>query len=350
MDDVARLPAKDRADIFTAAAAERRIRPAILEKDFWVCWVLKRLFTLKDPPAGLLFKGGTSLSKAYNAIQRFSEDVDLSFDRAALGFAGAADPSQAPSRKKRDAALDSLSQAVRDLVRDDYLTQLKDEFAQALGSEEGEAWVLGIAKDAEDGQTLLFDYPKHEQKRNAFDYITDTVRLEFGARSAHWPTVERSVTPYAAETHARFFKNPACVVKVLAGERTFWEKATILHMWHHIKKDRTLPSRQSRHYYDLVILSEHEIGRNALADPSMLETVAQHKAVFFHAGWAHYHTARPGSLRLVPKPERLGELAKDYKRMRAEMFFDVPPDFDTLVNKLREIENAINGGAAPTYP
>ena len=86
MDDVARLPAADRADLFVATGTGRGLTSEMIEKDFWVCWALKRLFTLSEPPAKLLFKGGTSLSKAFEIIERFSEDVDLSFNRAGLGF------------------------------------------------------------------------------------------------------------------------------------------------------------------------------------------------------------------------------------------------------------------------
>src|ERR1700693_239788 len=111
MDDVARFPANDRADLFTAVASQRGLTAVIIEKDFWVCWSLKRLFTLPNPPAGLIFKGGTSLSKVFNAIERFSEDVDLSFDRAGLGFGGENDPLRAPSGKKvrqwREALVDT---------------------------------------------------------------------------------------------------------------------------------------------------------------------------------------------------------------------------------------------------
>jgi predicted nucleotidyltransferase component of viral defense system len=90
MDNIARLPATDRMDLFSATARRRSLTPEIIEKDFWVCWTLKRVFTLPDPPAGLLFKGGTSLSKVFGIIDRFLEDVDLSFNRAELGFGGEA--------------------------------------------------------------------------------------------------------------------------------------------------------------------------------------------------------------------------------------------------------------------
>src|SRR5205823_9226493 len=111
MDDVARLPITDRMDLFLATARQRGLTAEIIEKDFWVCWTLKRLFTLPDPPAGLIFKGGTSLSKAYGAIERFSEDVDISFQRADLGFGGENDPAAARSGKQRAQRLDDLAAA-----------------------------------------------------------------------------------------------------------------------------------------------------------------------------------------------------------------------------------------------
>jgi hypothetical protein len=95
------MAATDRADLFTTAASRRRLTPEIIEKDFWVCWTLRRLFTMRNLPAGLLFKGGTSLSKVHKAIERFSEDADLSFDRAGLGFGGQNDPLRASSGKKK---------------------------------------------------------------------------------------------------------------------------------------------------------------------------------------------------------------------------------------------------------
>lgn len=107
MDDIARLPMSDRADLFAAAARQRGLTSAIIEKDFWVCWTLKRVFTLPDPPAELLFKGGTSLSKVFGVIERFSEDVDLSFDRAGLGFGGASDPLNATTGKRRKHGLEA---------------------------------------------------------------------------------------------------------------------------------------------------------------------------------------------------------------------------------------------------
>ncbi len=343
MDDVARLPASDRTDLFAATAARRRLNTEIIEKDFWVCWTLKRLFTLPDPPAGLLFKGGTSLSKVFGVIERFSEDVDLSFDRAGLGFGGESDPLNAATGKQRKHGLEALTETCRRVIRERLLPQLTGVFGDALGEPPSTAWGMELAGDDPDGQTLLFRYSTGNRHRPADEpaYIQPVVRLEIGARSDHWPAVEATVTPYAAADFPDVFKEPGCQVHALAAERTFWEKATVLHMWHHAPADKKFRDRQSRHYYDVVRLYEHELGKAAVKDTDLLLKVARHKEVFFPAAWARYADAKPGTLRIVPPDARLPELEQDYRKMQ-EMIFGEPPTFERLLEVLREIEQAIN--------
>jgi hypothetical protein len=344
MDDVARLPVADRADLFAAAAARRGLTAQILEKDFWVCWALKRLFTLPDPPAGLLFKGGTSLSKVFGVIERFSEDVDLSFDRAGLGFGGASDPLNAATRKRRKYSLEALTARCQRVIRERFLPQLAAAFGTALSEPSPVSWALELAEDDPDRQTLLFRYPGGRSRRaDEPAYIRPVVRLEMGARSDHWPAIEAMVTSYAAAEFPGAFKEAGCKVKVLAAERTFWEKATVLHMWHHAPADRRFRDRQSRHYYDVVRLYQHELGKAAVKDMELLLKVARHKEVFFPAAWARYADAKPGTLRLVPPDARLPELEQDYRKMR-EMVFGEPPAFEELLEVLREIEGHVNGG------
>lgn len=344
MDEVARLPPTDRADLFVATAGRRGLSAAIIEKDFWVCWTLKRVFSLAGPPAGLLFKGGTSLSKVFRVIDRFSEDVDLSFDRAGLGFGGDSDPLNAPTGKRRKSGLEALGETCRRVVRERLLPQLAHALGEALGGLAPGTWQLELADDDPDGQTLLFHYPAGMEPRSADEpaYIRPLVRLEIGARSDHWPAVEANVTSYAAAEFPGAFREPGCRVRVLAAERTFWEKATVLHMWHHAPADKKFRDRQSRHYYDVVRLYEHELGKAAIRDTELLLQVARHKAVFFPASWARYADARPGTLRLVPPDARLPELEQDYRKMR-EMIFGEPPSFEQLVEILREIERQVNG-------
>jgi hypothetical protein len=345
MDDVARLAVQDRADLFGAAAAHRgNMRAEMVEKDFWVCWALKRLFTLDAPPAGLLFKGGTSLSKAYGAIARFSEDVDLSFDRAALGFGGEKDPGAAPSQKQTRKRLEELATACRTMIHKRFLPQLAETFAKFLGAAPSpDTWQIDPDPDDPDGQTLLFHYPagltRGEQR--AAPYIRPVVRLEMGARGDQWPAEQKTIVPYAAETVPRPFKDPRCTVRVLAAERTFWEKATVLHACCHCPEGKPLKERQSRHFYDVVRLYETGIGKKALADLDLLRKVAAHQAIFFRSSWSRYEEAVPGTLRLVLPAFRKKELEEDYRKM-AEMIFGEPPALDRVLAVLEEIERAVN--------
>jgi len=343
MDDVARLPPADRADLFSATAGRRGLRQEISEKDFWVCWSLKRLFTLPNPPAGLIFKGGTSLSKVFNAIERFSEDVDLSFNRADLGFGGEHDPLHAPSGKKARQWREALTETCRRVIHERFLPQLAATFAGAIAEPPGATWRLELDPDDADRQTLLFHYPSGDKPRAADepDYIKPFVRLEIGARADHWPSLQATLTPCAAEEFPQPFRDPVCALRVLAPERTFWEKATVLHAWHHAPADKAFRDRQSRHYYDVVRLYEKGIGKEALRDTDLLLKVAEHKAVFFPAASAKYEEARPGTLRLVPPPARLPELEQDYRKMR-EMIFTEPPPLDHILTVLREIEALVN--------
>ena len=345
MDDVARMPARDRADLFAATAERRAFNVIVIEKDFWVCWTLKRLFTLANPPADLIFKGGTSLSKVFGAIERFSEDVDLSFNRADLGFGGEHDPAQAPSKKKQHQWIDGLKAACQVMIRDELLPQLNESFTAALGSEPGATWRLEINPDEEDGQTVLFHYPRsHPVDATGPGYVQPLVRLEMGARGEHWPMVDGEVRPYAAEIFPDVFKQPACLVKVVAAERTFWEKATILHMWFHAGAERKLGERQSRHYYDVAQMYERGIGKAAIRDLDLLKAVARHKSVFFARAWAKFAEAVPGTLRLVPPNDRMAELEGDYRKMREDMIFGDAPPLDHIIDVLREIERKVNGG------
>jgi hypothetical protein len=347
MDDVARWPNRDRSDLFSASAARRGVSAAIIEKDFWVCWTLKRLFTLPNPPAGLIFKGGTSLSKAYGAIERFSEDVDLSFQRADLGFGGANDPAAARSGKQRAQRLEDLAAACKTMVREQLKSRLEASFISALQTAPSpDTWQLALAADDTDGQTLVFHYPQGiAQAAQAIPaYLRPQVRLETGARGDHWPAEDREIVPYAAEVHPDYFRAPSCRVQVLAASRTFCEKLTVLHACHHAPVSRPLRVRQSRHYYDVARLYEAGIGKAVLQEPDLLRVVAAHQAAFFRTGWAKYEEAVPGTLRLVPPESRRAELEQDYEMMK-EMIFGDPPSFARILEIVAEIERVANSAS-----
>ncbi|WP_244480129.1 nucleotidyl transferase AbiEii/AbiGii toxin family protein [Methylobacterium sp. Leaf465] len=258
MDKVALLPATDRAALFGETGAGRGIADAIIEKDFWVCWTLKRLFCLQGKDAAtLVFKGGTSLSKAFGAIRRFSEDIDLSFDRADLGYVGDRDPEKdGISRKKAAQLIQDLVADVEEHIAEKLLPALRDAIIEQLGEPTDGAWSLEI--DASDAQTVNFHYPTAlpVAEYEGMAYITPRVKLELGARGDPWPTEEKVIRCYAAEDYPDFFEDPDAAVTVLAAQRTFWEKATALHAEAHRPAESATPQYFSRHYYDLAMLLE----------------------------------------------------------------------------------------------
>lgn len=348
MDKVALWSASDRAALFGETGAAQGLANTIVEKDFWVCWTLKRLFAISSEggPA-LVFKGGTSLSKAFGAIRRFSEDIDLSFDRADLGFTGERDPGRADlSRKQASKLLEVLQDDVRRYIRETIYPALRCVISEQLGEPTDRGWTLEI--DADDPQAVNFYYPPAFQSGTyaGMDYIKARVRLEFGARGDPWPTERRDIWPYAADAYPASFEEPACSVTVLSARRTFWEKVTAVHAEAHRDPDRPTPQYLSRHYYDIAMLLDTEEGKTAATDFALLAQVASHKKMFFPAAWASYETARPGSLRIIPDETRVKDLRRDYEKMKAMIFDEPTPSFDDILERLTGLQNAINAGHA----
>jgi hypothetical protein len=343
VNQVARWTPEDRTALFQETATQMGPAPAIIEKDFWVCWSLSRLFAAPSRQPAMLFKGGTSLSKVYRAIERFSEDVDLSLDRHDLGFTGERDPENATSRKAVRRLVEEVQQSCIRYLADEFVPATIRDFETVLGPV-GSGWSLD--PDPDDPQTILFTYPP-SLPAGLGGYVRPVVRLEFGARSDLWPASDAEVRSYAAEYFPDAFQTPTCTVHVLEAKRTFWEKATLLHAEYHRPKVRLGADRLSRHYYDLVQLSHTAIYQDALADQDLLTRVAKHKDRFFPVGWAHYDEARPGTLRLVPHPELRAMLEVDYEAMQ-EMIFGEPPSFASIVERLETVEAQINGGQRGT--
>ncbi|MBI3296746.1 MAG: nucleotidyl transferase AbiEii/AbiGii toxin family protein [Elusimicrobia bacterium] len=285
----------------------------------------------------LIFKGGTSLAKVFRVVDRFSEDVDLSLSRSDLGFGDEHDPEQAGiGKNEARRRLEALVERCRRTIEEKFLPGLRQDFASVLG---GSGWSLDLDKD--DPQTLVFAYPESDAT-SKLRYIRPAIRLEMGARSDDWPAVEAELTPYAAEDFPGVFAQPKCLVRTLSAERTFWEKATLLHAECHRPATKATAERHSRHYYDLYCLSRHAIGTEALKRGDLLERVVQHKSFFFASAWADYATAKPGTFRLVPGERALVVLSKDYAEMQA-MMFGGSPRWDDIIAELGRLEAQING-------
>lgn len=336
MIQIHRLAPQDRALFFREASTEKRIPFEIVEKDYWVVWTLERLFSIPELKTHLTFKGGTSLSKVYRVIERFSEDIDVSIEKDFLGFSNEKSPENALSKKKIRAAVEALGAACAKYVRNELLAALHTAITTELGTDQG--WNLAVDAKDPDSQTLLFEYPNLTPRGS---YIQQSVKIEMGARSEHWPVSEHSIQSYAKESLKEKVTEPAVRVRVLNAERTFWEKATILHQYAHLPEEKALPDRISRHFYDFYRLLNSEIKKRALADGALLERVAIHKSIYFASGWARYETARKGSLKLSPLPRLLANLENDFRLMN-QMFFGEIPDWQLILKTIKQFETEFN--------
>jgi hypothetical protein len=209
--------------LFAETADRLRLSDTVVEKDFWVCWTLKQIFSIDALKSTLLFKGGTSLSKIFRAINRFSEDIDLAVDYTALGFVGARDPRQEGiSRTKQIKILEEMLDACRLYIRSAFLPLLSKRFQEVLADRD---WALTISPN--DPHIVQFRYPSSVANRLA--YISPQVILELGTHAEFIPRDNFPIRSFAAEQFPQVFEEPEVFVTALLAKRTFWEKATILH-------------------------------------------------------------------------------------------------------------------------
>jgi len=276
----------------------------------------------------MAFKGGTSLSKVYGAIKRFSEDVDVTVDYKSL-----------------DQSIDPFDPKVSRTARDKYTELLKTKLAEHTKNvirPHFENLVAQLTEKppkpitiSDDGEKLFIPYPSRFG-------TAESVFLEFGGRNVISPNEEHTLRPYisAALPELQF---PEATVRVLVPSRTFWEKATLIHVAC-IRSDPKLDAdRQSRHWHDLAVLADHNIGKIGIPDLQLLQDVVKHKNVFFRASYTNYEACLSGGLRLIPATPLLQALRVDYEKMIADGMFDgEPPTFDWIIARLDKLAKEIN--------
>jgi nucleotidyltransferase AbiEii toxin of type IV toxin-antitoxin system len=324
MDKVARLSEEERSDLFNQTATNRGMTPAIVEKDFWVSWVLKGLYEHKELSQLLMFKGGTSLSKAYNLIERFSEDIDLILDWRGLS-------KEDPLAERSNTQQAKLNEAIREKSYAFINERLLKLVSEVLDD------VCQCEIEEDNPHVINIQYPA------AFsdDYLLSEVRLEIGPLAAWDPFEEKEISCYAAEEFPDVFDKTSCLIKVVRAERTFWDKATILHHEFHRPETSPQPSRYSRHYYDMAKLANSSVKDSALADTDLLDNVVEFKKRFYPRGWAQYDLAKLGSFRLVPTGHVLDAVRDDYAEMENMIFGDVQT-LNSILETLKSLEDEIN--------
>lgn len=327
MNRIALMSDERRNELFSLTAERRGMRSgAIVEKDFWVTWVLGRLFASPLLGTRILFKGGTSLSKVFGLIDRFSEDIDLILNWNEVVME---DPNSERSKTKQDRFNKAVPALSRKYIEDVFLPEVARlmEGICSAAVEEGAPDVINIRYRSGFGDA----------------YLRPEIRLEIGPLAQWLPNARYQVTSYAAEAFPELFAEPSCEVQVIKAERTFWEKATILHQEAHRPEGSPFPARYSRHYYDLSMMAEEQdVRRSALDAADLLESVVAFKMKFYPRGWARYELAKVGTLRLLPPEWNMDALRDDYAAMR-EMVFGRYPDFDNVTSTLKDLQAEING-------
>ena len=333
-----RLSAAERRDALEVAERQCGQKTYLLDKDTWVVAILRVLFEAPFGPH-LVFKGGTSLSKVWRAIRRFSEDIDITYDIRGFApdlVAGGDDEALPPTRSQERRWTRAIRPRLAEWVR---------EVARPLVAEELERTGFSARVRAE-AERL---YVAYEPLFVPLGPMRPEVQVDFGARSTGEPHAVRTVVCDAA-AHLPGLAFPEAWPAAMLAERTFWEKATSMHVY--CLQGRVRGERWSRHWHDLVRLDDAGVVAKALADRDLALAVARHKGMFFRENDSKrhridYHAAVSGNLRLVPSGTAQEALAEDYANMLSiGMLLDEDEPFDTLMQRCALIEERANPASA----
>lgn len=314
--------------VLTQAANKTGLPVQAVEKDLWITVVLQIVFSL--PIANrLIFKGGTSLSKVWKVIHRFSEDIDLAIDPSIWGFDG-------DLTKKQIKRLRKVSSI---FVRDEFCHSL-----QKAVSETGMGKWLQIEADPDGEGDGTYPEPRviHICYKSLFDeylhYLHSEVKLEVSARSLLEPTAEASVTSVLEDALPISTTVKQVIIPTALAEKTFLEKVFLLHELFSSQSPREA-NRKSRHLYDLVQMMDTDIATRAIANDELWNTIHHHRELFTSMSGVDYTPDIRKRIRLLPPDDVIDNWRKDYKDMQSSMIYGEKPTFAELMKKMRELEN-----------
>ena len=326
MNNIPTLPQNDRNELFKETATLMNTTNAIIEKDFWVVWTLEKIFSDDKLKNILMFKGGTSLSKVFNLIGRFSEDIDLILD---WNLVTDEDPyTKRVSKNKQNQFNEKLNEDATIYIKDILLPIV----SELVGSH------CNCHIDDKDKFSIIINYPSAFKDKALLPHIL----LEIGPLASWLPSSTYDISPFIAQKFPKLFTQPKCTINTIVAKRTFWEKATILHQEANRDKNKKIPLRHSRHYYDLAMMAQSKVKDEALEDLKLLENVVEFKKLFYPSSWAKYEDAQVGTLKLLPPEFRFKELKEDYSSMQ-NMIFEKKIEFDEIIFILKNLEDEING-------
>ncbi len=301
---------------------------AAVEKDWWVVRTLELVFQTEIAPT-TVFKGGTSLSKAWNLIDRFSEDIDLALDKKFLGFEGIMTGSQVSRLRKQSAKY----------ISEIYLPQLKSVFLEN-GFHNIDVQLVSTKSADEDPVKFVINYPSVTEPSV---YLASRVMLELGSRSLMEPQSNRSFSSFVGESfNGRDFADSVITIPTVVPERTFLEKIFLLHEEFQKPVSKINAERKSRHLYDIEKIMDTEYGLAALADKDLYWQIVKHRQTMTRLRGIDYANHAPKSINPIPPTVLMNVWRRDYEQMQKSMIYRESLPFSQLMERISELKTRIN--------
>lgn len=323
------LSESDRKEAIIQTSIDKGLPAAAIEKDWWVVTVLRAIFATKYAEH-LVFKGGTSLSKAWGLIERFSEDIDLAMDRSFFDFGGALNRTKVSHLRK--ASCKFASEVFPDELSKTLKAQGVKDFSIHIG-----------AFEDSDTDPIAIEI-RYDSLVERMEYLEPRILVEISSRSLRDPFENRDIVSFIGEKYkGQPFADKPIKVPTVLPTRTFLEKLFLLH--EEFQKPKTRPilsKRMTRHLYDISKLMDTEFGEAALKDKKLYSDIVEHRSVLTRISWMDYSTHAKKTLDFIPPDRVMKEWEKDYEDMDESMFYGKTEPFEELINKLRALRERIN--------
>jgi len=337
MNKFFQLSEKDRIDIINQTVIHKKLPPEAIEKDVWVTAVLRSLFNLPYSEH-ISFKGGTSLSKCWNVIERFSEDVDIAINREYFGFLGETFTIKQISKNLRKACCKFCRNTLQFDLTKQMIADGIDENMFSVSMNITDITTVDPEKIFIEYKSLFVD----KQINNTENYIKPVVVLEINGRSMKEPLESVEIKSFIDETFAgKAFADKSFTVSVVVPERTFLEKICLLHEEFSKQDERIRVNRMSRHLYDIARMLDTQITEKALNNNDLYKSIIAHRRMFIAMKDFDYETLNPATINIIPSEFVIARWEEDYNKMQTMIYGEYIP-FNRLIDKIKELNEKIN--------
>lgn len=324
-----RISRERKIDILNQVSNRTGLPPIAIEKDWWVTLTLHCTFNQKYSQQ-IIFKGGTSLSKGWNLIERFSEDIDLAIDRKYFGFEGDISTNQIKKLRKKSC----------DFISNDFVSDLKASLSNFKVTDESEVRAIVTEESDRDPQVIEIDYNSVLEKS---EYLPSRVLIEVSSRSLMQPSEDRWINSLIGENFKdQSFTTKSFNILTVLPQRTFLEKIFLLHEKFSDANRRIGADRLSRHLYDLEKLMDSEYGKAALEDDNLFDNIVNHRKIFNTIRGFDYSNHTKGKILIIPPDDVIKEWESDYETMKENMIYGESLEFSSLLKRIEELQNRIN--------